>query len=506
MIKFFARRLGISFLVLLLGSALVFVLTVFSGDPLQDLRESTSPNAANQMRQRTLNMRLNDPWYERYFDWLKGVAGCFTGNCDLGTNREGIDVTALVANAAGATLRLVFLATILAIIIGVFLGIVTAVRQYSGLDYAVTFMAFVFFSLPVFWAAVLLKEYGAIRFNDWLVNPQISWPVILGIAVLLAVVVQAAFAGSAKRRLITAAVTFAVTAGILFYFDTVTWFRQPSVGIPVFVLGAIGVGILVVYLSSGFGNKGVTYAVATTVAVGGLSYVFLRGTLLANPGWALLLGCFAASILIAVIAGYLWGGFSRKAAVFSSVITAILMGLIAFADLMLTNWASYLQIQRRPIPTIGAETPNLQGDFWTLLIDKGTHIILPTIVLTLISIAGYTRYTRASMLEVLNQDYIRTARSKGLPERKVITKHAFRNSLIPLTTIVAFDFAGLIGGAVLTETVFGWKGMGELFRNGIANVDPGPVMGFFLVTGTAAIVMNMLADVAYAFLDPRITR
>jgi peptide/nickel transport system permease protein len=127
-------------------------------------------------------------------------------------------------------------------------------------------------------------------------------------------------------------------------------------------------------------------------------------------------------------------------------------------------------------------------------------------VLTLISIASYTRYTRASMLDVLNQDYIRTARSKGVSERKVITRHAFRNSLIPLATIVAFDFAGLIGGAVITETVFGWQGMGALFKLGLDTVDPAPVMAFFLVTGTAAVLMNLIADIAYAFLDPRIAR
>ncbi len=127
-------------------------------------------------------------------------------------------------------------------------------------------------------------------------------------------------------------------------------------------------------------------------------------------------------------------------------------------------------------------------------------------MLTLISIASYTRYTRSSMLEVMNQDYIRTARSKGLSERVVIVKHGFRNALIPITTIVAFDFAGLIGGAVITEKVFGWKGMGDMFQTGLHNVDPAPVMAFFLVTGTAAVVMNLVADLAYAALDPRIRR
>jgi len=182
------------------------------------------------------------------------------------------------------------------------------------------------------------------------------------------------------------------------------------------------------------------------------------------------------------------------------------MGILTVADYAVSNWSSLLRLKPRPISTIGSETPNLVGTFWDGFLDKGTQLILPTIVLTLISVASYTRYTRSSMLEVMNQDYVRTARSKGLSERVVIVKHAFRNALIPITTIVAFDFAGLIGGAVITEQVFGWKGMGELFQTGLKQVDPAPVMAFFLVTGTAAIVMNLLADLAYSALDPRIRR
>ena len=92
--------------------------------------------------------------------------------------------------------------------------------------------------------------------------------------------------------------------------------------------------------------------------------------------------------------------------------------------------------------------------------DTLTHLILPTITLMLISLATHSRFARASMLEVMNQDYIRTARSKGLTERTVVMRHAFRNALIPMATVVAFDIAGLIGGAVLTERVFGWKSHG----------------------------------------------
>jgi peptide/nickel transport system permease protein len=137
-------------------------------------------------------------------------------------------------------------------------------------------------------------------------------------------------------------------------------------------------------------------------------------------------------------------------------------------------------------------------------VDKFTHLLLPTLALLLIGFAGYTRYSRASLLETLNQDYIRTARAKGLSERTVVVRHAFRNTMIPLTTLVAFDFAGVIGGAVITERVFSWSGMGSLFIEGLHRVDVNTVMGFFLITGTVAILFNLLADVVYSLLDPRI--
>ena len=221
-----------------------------------------------------------------------------------------------------------------------------------------------------------------------------------------------------------------------------------------------------------------------------------------TPSIPLLLGLLAVAIVVGIVAGQLLGGFSKRQASFASAITGLLASLAALIDLLLSNWAAYLAKVSRPISTIGASTPNLETTWWGETIDGLTHLLLPTIALTLISIASYTRYTRASMLEVLNQDYIRTARSKGVSERKVITRHALRNALIPLATIVAFDFANLIGGAVITETVFAWQGMGTLFKEGLQAADPMRVMGFFLVTGTAAVVMNMLADLAYAFLDP----
>ncbi|MDF1488283.1 ABC transporter permease [Tessaracoccus caeni] len=506
MIKYILKRVGTSLLILLLGSLLLFVLVVNSGDPLQDLRESNDKNKANLIAQRTANMGLDRTWYERYWDWLTGAAKCVVGRCDLGTNRSGQAVNDLTIIAAGSTLRLVVLATILAIVVGVVLGIITAVRQYSGFDYGVTLMAFVFFSLPVFWLAVLLKHYAAIEFNNWIVDAAIQPSTMLIAAVVIGFILQAAMGGDLKRRLITFGATAAGVAAVLFYFDAVTWFRRPAIGLPVFILAVIGIGILVTTMTAGLGNKRVRNAVGTTVLASVLGYGLLRGTLMSDPSTGMVLLCFAAAIAIAVISGLVWGGFSRRPAIMASIVTALLASFTALADLLLSNWAAYLKIQARPMPTIGSQTPNVTFEYWGGWIDVLTHLALPTVALTLISLAGYTRYTRASMLDVLNQDYIRTARSKGISERKVITKHALRNSLIPLATIVAFDFAGLIGGAVITEQVFGWQGMGNMFAVGLREVDPAPVMAFFLVTGTAAVLMNLLADLTYAFLDPRITR
>jgi peptide/nickel transport system permease protein len=104
----------------------------------------------------------------------------------------------------------------------------------------------------------------------------------------------------------------------------------------------------------------------------------------------------------------------------------------------------------------------------------------------------------------MNADYIRTARAKGLTERTVVVRHGFRNALIPITTLMAIDLGGLIGGAIITETVFGWSGMGKFFNDSLKIPDPNAVMGFFLITGTAIVIFNMLADITYGFLDPRI--
>ena len=205
--------------------------------------------------------------------------------------------------------------------------------------------------------------------------------------------------------------------------------------------------------------------------------------------------------------GWFMGGEDRKPVARTAAIVGFLSAAIVSLDRFMSVWNVYTtsgRIKGRPIATIGSGTPGLEGSLWIHGIDLFTHLLLPTLALILISFASYTRYSRASLLEVMNQDYIRTARAKGLTERTVVVRHAFRNALIPIATIVAFDIGGIIGGAVITERVFGWTGMGALFQNGLDHVDPNPVMAFFLVTGSLAIIFNLIADLVYAGLDPRI--
>lgn len=141
---------------------------------------------------------------------------------------------------------------------------------------------------------------------------------------------------------------------------------------------------------------------------------------------------------------------------------------------------------------------------WKLLGDSIKHLILPSLALGTIPMALIARMTRSSMLEVLGQDYIRTARAKGLPKRKVVLKHAFRNALLPLATVIGLSLGGLLGGAVLTETIFGLSGVGRTLYDAITARDYGVVQAFTVVIAVFFVFLNLLVDISYAYLDPRI--
>jgi len=246
----------------------------------------------------------------------------------MGESIKGIEVRPLLLQRLKVTLRMVVLASILAIALAIGAGVLSAVKQYTPTDYTFTFLGFLFLSMPVFWLAALLKEYGAIRLN-------------------------------------------------------------------------------------GLFGKQVVY-------------------------------------------------------------------------------------------TVGAETPNLTGSIGYRLADYAGHLILPTVALALISFAAWSRYQRATMLDVLGSDYIRLARAKGLSRSRVMTRHALRNALIPLVTVVAIDIGAVFGGAVITERVFSWQGMGALLIQGVTQNDVNILLAWLMVTSVFVVLFNLIADVLYAVLDPRI--
>jgi peptide/nickel transport system permease protein len=137
-------------------------------------------------------------------------------------------------------------------------------------------------------------------------------------------------------------------------------------------------------------------------------------------------------------------------------------------------------------------------------LDYLRHLALPVATLAVGSVAAWSRFQRASMLDVLHADYVRTARAKGVPRRKVILKHAFRNAMIPLITVVALDTAFLIGGLLITEQIFAIPGMGRLFLDSLLTGDAPVLLAWFVVVATTVIVFNLIADVMYGVVDPRI--
>ena len=327
MIAFVIRRLLISIPVLLLSSFLVFTMVANSGDPLEALRVTNPPTPPETIALEAHRLHLDLPWYERYWVWLTGVV-----QGDLGPSvnvRENINYE--IWSRFGITIRLVLIAMGLALVLAIVAGVTSAVRQYSKVDYSVTFFGFLFLAMPSFWLAILLKEAGIFA-------NQVD--------------------GDPSSRI------------FFTYGDRSAFLDDPSA--------------------------------------------------------------------------------------------------------------------------------------WNRFTDVAGHMILPTIALALITFASWSRFQRSSMLEVLGSDYIRLARAKGLRWRKVLTKHALRTALIPLTTVSALDFAGILGGAVITETIFGWHGMGQYLIDSIRTRDAYALMAWLLVAGAAVVIVNLIADLLYGVLDPRI--
>ncbi|GAA4546271.1 ABC transporter permease [Amycolatopsis samaneae] len=333
LVIYILRRLAISIPVLLVGTFLCFVMVAGTGDPLGELR--SNPQISKEALDATAHqLGLDQGIIPRYFTWL----GHFlTGDWGISIAQGNAlaPVAPKVMAAFGVTFKLVIGAEILALVIGVAVGVLAAVKQYSIVDYIATTLAFLLFSMPIFCIAIVLKNY-AIEINGWIRD--------LGLSDLL---------GN-------------------------PWLRTVSPE----NLKADGVGDFII------------------------SYV-----------------------------------------------------------------GAYL---------------------------------LPTLSIMAISFAAYSRFQRASMLEVLSADYVRTARAKGLSGSRVVFRHAFRNALIPVTTLFSVNFGAVLAGAIITETVFTWHGMGTLLVEAVTKNDTQVMMGWLVVVASMVIIANLIADLAYGILDPRI--
>jgi peptide/nickel transport system permease protein len=163
----------------------------------------------------------------------------------------------------------------------------------------------------------------------------------------------------------------------------------------------------------------------------------------------------------------------------------------------------FLKIHVRIFYTSGLSSVDA-GHGFHFLVDRIQHLAIPVMVVATIQIALYSRYMRASMLEVINSDYVRTARAKGLTETRVTMRHALRNALIPVVTLSALNFGALIGGAIATEAIFQLDGMGNYFFQKLLDGDAYPIMAWLMVTAVLVIIFNLIADILYGYLDPRV--
>ena len=218
----------------------------------------------------------------------------------------------------------------------------------------------------------------------------------------------------------------------------------------------------------------------------------------------LMISSYILTLLITIPLGVI--SAVKKGSWFDNLVT-----VISFAGMATpTFWFGLMlmllfSVQLGWLPAVGMYDVGMRDGGWGMRAwDVVRHMILPLLTMTLLGLAGMTRYQRAAMLEVLNQDYIRTARAKGLPERVVIFKHALRNALIPIVTILGLSLPDLFGGAFIIETIFAWPGMGRLGVMAIFQRNYPLIMGITVFSAVLIVLGNLLADMAYAWVDPRI--
>lgn len=215
----------------------------------------------------------------------------------------------------------------------------------------------------------------------------------------------------------------------------------------------------------------------------------------------------STAVSFAIVIGILVGVFTARRPESPASHSVTVFALIGYS--MPVFWTGYLLIiafasNVRWFPVAGMRDVRLDGNWLEEWIDIAHHLVLPALTLGLIYLAQYARLSRASMLEVLQSDYVRTARAKGLGERTVVYKHALRNGVIPVVTVAGLQFGQMLSGALLVETVFNWPGLGRLAADSVFQRDAPVLLGVLICSAALVVVINILTDIVYRLIDPRI--
>ncbi|MEO6956187.1 MAG: ABC transporter permease [Antricoccus sp.] len=224
----------------------------------------------------------------------------------------------------------------------------------------------------------------------------------------------------------------------------------------------------------------------------------------------LVIGAIVLAVVLAIVIGVYTAVRAGKAGDYIASFVAYLLIAIPvfwFAALLRNGAIAVNQLLgSNLIPVVNEETAgiSLYESGWPLFQDRLLHLILPTISLAALNYAAWSRYQRATMLDVLNSDYLRLARAKGIPWLTVLRRHGLRNALIPVTTVVAIGAGALLSGAIVTETLFAWHGLGEFFLTALNSGDQNKLIAYLIVSAIFVILFNLIADLLYAVLDPRI--
>jgi peptide/nickel transport system permease protein len=243
------------------------------------------------------------------------------------------------------------------------------------------------------------------------------------------------------------------------------------------------------------GNFGFSYA-------DNLPVTYLLGQRFPNT-LQLFIPAFVLALILALFLGVVSG--VRQGSILDYSLTTVSYFGIAMPAFLLGLLLQFIfGVWLKVLPTSGTQTLGVQYSPLGSFLDHLEHLILPVLTLSALSIAGWSRYMRSSMIEVVKQDYMRTARAKGVGTVAALFRHALRNAVIPLITVVAIDFAAVAGGATITEGVFAWPGMGGLFFQSLETRDYPVLLAILTIGGLLVIVFNLVADVLYGVMDPRI--